>query len=744
MRWTIHVNMLIRAIFFPVLVLGGDLLAKADEPSPRREEVVAAMRPYDGPASPGVDRSTLTGKVMCGYQGWFTTPADGSDRGWRHYSARGKFKPGSCAIDLWPDVSGLDEDEKYATTFRHKDGRLAQVFSSHNRKTVLRHFQWMQEYGIDGVFIQRFGVETLDPKDLRHCNTILNHCREGANRSGRSYAVMYDLSLLPEGGTRHVIEDWKLLVDKMRLGKDEKDRAYLHHQGKPVVAVWGIGFNDRRKYRLAECERLVDFLKNDRKYGGFTVMLGVPTGWRTLDADSVNDPALHRIIGKADILSPWTVVRYRTLNGIDDHARQRWSKDLEWCREHRKAYMPVVFPGFSWHNLRPKAPLDEIPRLKGQFLWKQYLEARKAGATMIYQAMFDEMDEGTAIFKCTNDPPVGESRFLTLDGLPSDHYLWLTGMGRKLLRGEIEATGALPQRKTSKDKRPTIKRLGTLDLLMVETTPVVFKDRLYRFEYVRDNYPANKTGASYFRFIDVVTGKATPAFAKGQHLGCAYVEGETVYVFGVDKWGGSKITVFRSKDMEKWEKRAALHLPGWELFNTSVCKADGRYVMAVEVGAPKEVVGVPFTIFFAESKDLLTWKLLPLDCVYSKEKYTACPSLRYLDGYFYMLYLETRPGPTYETHIVRSKDLKHWESSRFDPVMAFSDEDKRIANPKLTPDQKKAIVQAKNINNSDVDLCEFKGKTIIYYSWGNQQGNEFLAEAVYDGSLASFLRSYFP
>ena len=82
---------------------------------------------------------------------------------------------------------------------------------------------------------------------------------------------------------------------------------------------------------------------------------------------------------------------------------------------------------------------------------------------MIYQAMFDEMDEGTAIFKCTDDPPVGESRFLTLEGLPSDHYLWLTGMGRKLLRGEIEATDEAPQRKANDCKRPAIKKLGALD-----------------------------------------------------------------------------------------------------------------------------------------------------------------------------------------------------------------------------------------------------------------------------------------
>jgi hypothetical protein len=153
-------------------------------------------------------------------------------------------------------------------------------------------------------------------------------------------------------------------------------------------------------------------------------------------------------------------------------------------------------------------------------------------------------------------------------------------MGRKLLRGEVEATEQLPQRKAAGDNKPAIKKLGTIDLLMVETTPVVFKDRLYRFEYVRDNYPANKTGASYFRFIDVATGKATPAFANGQHLGCAFVQGDVVYAFSVNKWGGSKITVFRSKDMKKWEEQLALHLPGWELFNTTVCKADGRTCLA--------------------------------------------------------------------------------------------------------------------------------------------------------------------
>ena len=174
-------------------------------------------------------------------------------------------------------------------------------------------------------------------------------------------------------------------------------------------------------------------------------------GWRTLDADSVNDPFLHRVVGKADIVSPWTVGRYSSLQAVTEHAQQRWQKDVEWCKEHGKEYLPVVFPGFSWHNRHHKAPLNEIPRLKGRFLWKQFAEAKKAGATMIYQAMFDEMDEGTAIFKCTSDPPAGESQFVTYEGLPSDHYLWLVGMGGKLMRGEAAVSEAPPKRDLRSD-----------------------------------------------------------------------------------------------------------------------------------------------------------------------------------------------------------------------------------------------------------------------------------------------------
>jgi hypothetical protein len=424
-------------------VLAAILACVLGATEPKRQDAADDLRPYDGSSKAGVDRTGLAGKVLCGYQGWFACPGDGSGLGWYHYQGRGKFGPGSCGIDLWPDVSELDDDEKFATPFQDSSRRPAAVFSSHNRKTVLRHFRWMEEHGIDGVFVQRFAVETFAAAHRRHFNTVLRHCREGANRHGRSYAVMYDLTGLRSAQVDRVIDDWKVLTGRMRLGKDARDKAYLHHRGKPVVGLWGVGFDDGRRYTLAECARLIDVFQKD----GFRVVLGIPSGWRTLSGDSVKSPTLHEVVARADVVSPWTVGRYRSPAEVERHAREVWKKDLAWCQARDRDYLPVIFPGFSWHNRRRRSPSNEIPRLKGKFLWKQVAEAKKAGPTMLYVAMFDEMDEGTAIFKCSNDPPTGKSTFITYEGLPSDHYLWLAGMGGKLLRGTIPISDEPPTRK---------------------------------------------------------------------------------------------------------------------------------------------------------------------------------------------------------------------------------------------------------------------------------------------------------
>jgi hypothetical protein len=419
-------------------------IAEWGEPNPtNRAEVIArTMRPFGGVSHRGADTHTLTGKVMCGYQGWFAAEGDGAGQGWMHWRGRDGFQPGSCKIDLWPEVGELDPDERYATPFLHADGRTAEVFSSFNRKTVLRHFQWMKDYGIDGVFVQRFTTQLAHPRALRQVNVVLDHCREGANLQGRAYAVMYDLSGMGAGQMRQVMDDWRLLAGRMRITKDP---AYLHHAGKPVVAVWGFGFNDHRKYTVSEGLELVKFLKDDPECGGCTVMLGVPAHWRTLDMDCVHDKTLHELILKADIVSPWTVGRYTTPVQAAQYATNTLKADLQWCQSRGKEFMPVVFPGFSWHNMFPNSPSNQIPRRKGEFLWRQFVEDRQAGATMIYQAMFDEVDEGTAIFKCTDDPPVGASHFVNYEGLPGDFYLKLVGRATRMVRGETPVTQAVPR-----------------------------------------------------------------------------------------------------------------------------------------------------------------------------------------------------------------------------------------------------------------------------------------------------------
>jgi len=165
--------------------------------------------------------------------------------------------------------------------------------------------------------------------------------------------------------------------------------------------------------------------------------------------------------------------------------------------------------------------------------------------------------------------------------------------------------------------------------------------------------------------------------------------------------------------------------------------------MAFEIGAPPEEAGSPFTSRFARSKDLLGWELTPPECVHTKERYSACPALRFLDGYYYNIYLESLKG-YWAPYVTRSKDLITWEDSPLNPVMKHSDEDRQIANPDFTEKQCKRIAEAINRNNSDVDFCEFEGRTVIYYSWGNQKGVEHLAEAVFEGTVASFLRGFFP
>ncbi len=392
---------------------------------------------------------SLRGKVLCGYQGWFRCEGDGSGNGWNHYAAGEKFEPGQANIEMWPDMSELGPDERFATPFRHADGRVAEVFSSCREATVKRHFEWMLDYGIDGVFVQRFATVTRDRRYREPLDQVLAHCRAAAAASGRQWALMYDLTGLKAGETTLLIEDWKRLVREGRVARDGSDKAYLQFRGKPLVALWGLGFKSHFS-TLDEWSTLIAVLRDDPEFGGCAIMVGVPYHWRTLDRDSIADVKLHEVIARADIVSPWAVGRLATPQDAAGRVESVLKPDIAWCREHGIEYLPVIFPGFSWFNLSKargqEAKFEAIPRRGGQFLWSEALAAKRAGVDALYCAMFDEMDEGTAIFKTTQQPPISESRFLAEPELRSDHYLWLTGVIGRMLRGDAATSDSMPDR----------------------------------------------------------------------------------------------------------------------------------------------------------------------------------------------------------------------------------------------------------------------------------------------------------
>lgn len=394
--------------------------------------------------------TSYKGLIMAGYQGWHNTPEDGSGRGWGHYLQRGVFGPGNLKIDMWPTV---DEYKKvYKTPFVLADGSQAYLPSDHDASTTDVRFKWMKEYGVDGVFMQRFVGNTRrsNPVVRNHFLKVMGDALRASKKYGRAISVMYDLSGSSDNDVATVVSDWKNLVDSLKITAGGDKQTYLYHNGKPLVVIWGVGFNDNRRYTLAGVEKMVDFLKNDPEYGGCSVMLGVPTYWREFGNDAIKDPKLHDLIRKVDIIHPWTIGRY------GDEAKynvyQEVQKgDFAWCKENKVDYAPTVFPGFSWHNLNLTAKFDQIPRNRGDFYWMQLSNALKNGAQMIYVAMFDEVDEGTAIQKVSKNPPVGPSPFLKFeDDIPNDYYLYLTGYAGKVLKKKLPLPDKKPLPKNSK------------------------------------------------------------------------------------------------------------------------------------------------------------------------------------------------------------------------------------------------------------------------------------------------------
>jgi hypothetical protein len=390
-----------------------------------------------------VDPTTMNRKLLMGYQGWFAAAGDGSALNrWVHWFGNNTPDAANANFDFWPDTSELDADELFSTGMTYSNGATAKLYSAYKQKTVVRHFKWMQENNLDGVFFQRF-LSDLPGGNLSALrNQVAINVRVGAETYGRVFAIMYDISGYSTNTlVSKLTNDWLYLVNTQRVTNSP---AYLHHKGKPVVAIWGFGFSGRSD-TPQHAQQAIEWFKA----AGCTVMGGLPTHWRTLTGDAQTNPAWSNVFRSFDVISPWSVGRYSDNNGADSFRVNQIVPDLADCKNRGIDYLPVIFPGFSWTNLNG-GPLNQIPRNGGNFYWRQAFNAVRSGCTMIYGAMFDEVDEGTAMYKLAPTaaelPAQGTFVPLNIDGynLRSDWYLRLADQAGRMLRGEIPVTSTIP------------------------------------------------------------------------------------------------------------------------------------------------------------------------------------------------------------------------------------------------------------------------------------------------------------
>lgn len=410
---------------------------------------------------------TLENKVMCGYQGWFAAPGDDPvyNVSWLHWCKAGtEPSPETVIFDLWPDYSEYRDETLFyslSADWKYHDGRRAGFFSSNVEETVLMHCKWMRDYGIDGIYVHRFLISLMDENIRARRNNVLRYILKGAEIYGLKVAIMYDITGAPITEiSAQMTNDWVYIVNNMNITNHS---SYLYHKDRdgnllPVVGVWGFGFPGEGV--KGQAYRLFWFFKNNSnpKYKA-TLIGGVPAYWRTGDKDSKIN--YEEVYAGFDLLSPWTIGRFTNEESAEKWSDEMVTEDLELTSTRGQGYLPVCYPGFSDFNLQKnekqlrkgeERPINFIPRNGGNFMWSQFYNFLKTGIRMFYIAMFDEVDEGTAIFKITakkQDLPVSDI-FLSLDAdgynLKSDHYLWLTGSAGFIFKQNLPFPKTQPER----------------------------------------------------------------------------------------------------------------------------------------------------------------------------------------------------------------------------------------------------------------------------------------------------------
>jgi hypothetical protein len=376
-------------------------------------------------ASPPGD---VVGKITVGYQGWFACVGDGAPiNAWWHWSQNWSQtpSPSNNAIKAWPDMR--EYARTYQTAYANlNNGQSATLFSSYDQQTVDTHFLWMQQNGCDTAALQRFNPNSSEGPTR---DAMAAKVRSAAESRSRKFYIMYDVT----GWTNMQSEiktDWT-----SKMSAHTASSAYARQNGKPVVCVWGFGFNDaNHPWTAAACLDVINFFKNQGCY----VIGGVPREWRTGVGGS--RAGFVDVYHGFNMISPWMVGAIGNVGDSDSVYQNINVPDQADCNAHGIDYQPCVLPG----------DVSGRQRVHGDFMWRQFYNMVRVGAQGIYISMFDEYGEGNQIAKTAENAamtPAG-SGLLALDedgtACSSDYYLRLTNDGGRMLKGQLALTATRP------------------------------------------------------------------------------------------------------------------------------------------------------------------------------------------------------------------------------------------------------------------------------------------------------------
>lgn len=380
----------------------------------------------------------LAGRAIVGYQGWFGCPGDFEENPyWQHWFL-GEVKAEHLTVDMLPDTTGLADSDLCDTGLPRADGKgTVKLFSSLNANVVRSHMAALRQAQIDGIAVQRFAAALSNPKKRRRMDQVLRNLLTAAQENGRVLYLVYDVSGAPaDDAGKSIVDDWQRLQAEFGLARHP---AYLRENGKAVLQIWGFGFGDRP----GEPQEVLRVQAQLNDAGTFLIG-GVPAQWRTLAGDSKRESAWAQVYRSYDMISPWTVGRFKDAAGADAFLRDVILPDMAEASRAGLRYMPVVFPGFSWYNLLnnrgQKAAINAIPRDCGSFMGRQVSNLLSTRADTLYLAMLDEFDESTALLPFVSDAgrtPVGAQTLANAGAacaIGPDHYLRLAGKAAVALR----------------------------------------------------------------------------------------------------------------------------------------------------------------------------------------------------------------------------------------------------------------------------------------------------------------------